>query len=246
MKQLILLVWLVAGSSAYAQQVLPSSTTTYFDKEDKPLASAQGAEYRLESEYTDSIGGVQRQYAPDNHLIKVMRFSNFRNRILDGITEEYYPSGQLELLATYNQGKLEGEIVRYYPNGQLQRREQFKDYMSLGGECFDEAGKPVAFFPHIVFPQYAGGMAGLSQELGSKMKYPLKARVAGQEARVFIDFVVDVKGKVQKAKVRDAGFPLLDNEALRVVKSLSRWIPGQIEGKPAEVEFTLPVTFALQ
>lgn len=246
MKRLILLVWLAAISSAHAQRALPPSATTYFDKGDKPLASDQDAEYRLETEYTDSIGGAQRKYTPDNHLLKVMRFSNLRNRILHGITEEYYPSGQLELLATYNQGKLEGELVRYHPNGQLQRREQMKDYVSLGGECFDETGKPVAFFPHIVFPLYAGGMAGLSQELGGKMKYPPQALEAGLEARVLVDFVVDVKGRVQKAQVRNAGFPLLDNEALRVVKSLNRWTPGQIEGKLAEVKFTLPVTFALQ
>jgi len=39
--------------------------------------------------------------------------------------------------------------------------------------------------------------------------------------------------------------PLLDAEAIRVVKSMPRWMPGRLKGKPVRVKFNLPVTFCL-
>ena len=41
------------------------------------------------------------------------------------------------------------------------------------------------------------------------------------------------------------GDPYLDKEAVRVVKSMPRWIPGTQDGKPVNVEYTLPITFKL-
>ncbi|MBO0358679.1 TonB family protein [Hymenobacter sp. BT186] len=248
-RHLVLLALLVGGFSVSAQQTVPPSgarKVEYFDKDDHLLATAQGAEYRLETEYGDSTAGIQREYAAAGHLVAVTHYCNLRWKTQHGPTEHYYPSGQLEEVLPFNRGKMEGEILRYHSNGKLQRREQFKNYASLGGECFDADGKPVAFFPHVLLPQYAGGLTGLAQEIGARTKYPIQAMRAGQEAKVMIDFIVDKKGKVQNAHVREAGYPLLDAEALRVVKSLRRWTAGQHEGAPADIAFTLPVTFKLQ
>ena len=37
----------------------------------------------------------------------------------------------------------------------------------------------------------------------------------------------------------------LDEEALRIIKTLPRWKPGTLKGKAEGVELTVPVTFRL-
>ena len=251
MKLHLLLLGLVASSlTASAQQLATSQAgnkkVEYFDKDDHLLAAAEGADHRVETEFGDSTAGVQRVYAATGRLVSVVHYSDLRWKKQHGASEQYYPSGQLELITHFNQGKMEGEILRYHSNGKLQRREQFKDYKSLGGECFNAEGNSVPFFPHAVLPTYKGGVSGLIREIAANTKYPQGARRAGQEAKVLVDFIVSREGTVEKAHVREVGYPLLDAEALRVVNKLRRWEPGQCEGEPASVSFTLPVTFKLK
>jgi Gram-negative bacterial TonB protein C-terminal len=40
--------------------------------------------------------------------------------------------------------------------------------------------------------------------------------------------------------------PLLDEEALRVVSNMGKWIPGEKDGEKTSVYFTLPIKFRLQ
>jgi TonB family protein len=41
--------------------------------------------------------------------------------------------------------------------------------------------------------------------------------------------------------VKDA--PMLDAEAVRVVKMMPKWTPGRMGGKPVRTRFVLPITF---
>ena len=40
--------------------------------------------------------------------------------------------------------------------------------------------------------------------------------------------------------------PALDAEALRIVGSMPKWVPGKQNGQPVAVKYTVPVTFRLQ
>ena len=68
----------------------------------------------------------------------------------------------------------------------------------------------------------------------------------GIQGKVFVSFVIDKKGSVLNAKIERGVDPLLDAEALRVVNSMPKWIPGKEKGKDVAVQFTLPISFRLQ
>jgi TonB family protein len=66
-------------------------------------------------------------------------------------------------------------------------------------------------------------------------------------------FLYDLKitlskdGKIVDVEVvRSGGDPSLDKEAVRVIKSMPNWKPGQQRGKPVRVKYTVPVNFRLQ
>lgn len=103
---------------------------------------------------------------------------------------------------------------------------------------------PVTFAEQM--PQYPGGDAELMKYISSNLKYPTLAAENEIEGRVTISFVVGKDGTVSDIKVVKTLDPSCDKEAVRVVRSMQRWIPGMQNGRPVAVYYTLPILFRLQ
>ena len=95
-------------------------------------------------------------------------------------------------------------------------------------------------------PQFPGGPSELRTYLAKNIKYPVEAQKAGQQGRVICQFVVTKEGKPADIKVVRGVSPVLDNEAVRVIKAMPAWTPGKQDGQAVNVRYTLPVTFRLQ
>ena len=95
-------------------------------------------------------------------------------------------------------------------------------------------------------PMYPGGMEELMKYLQKEIKYPKEAQDKKIQGRVIVQFVVNKDGSICEDTVMKSVDPLLDAEALRVVRSMPNWTPGKLKGEPVRVRFTLPVTFRMQ
>ena len=96
-------------------------------------------------------------------------------------------------------------------------------------------------------PQFPnGGTAGLLQYLGKNIKYPTIPQENGTQGRVTVQFVVNKDGSIVDVKVIRGVDPYLDKEAVRVISTMQKWIPGKQRGVPVRCKFTVPVTFKLQ
>ena len=95
-------------------------------------------------------------------------------------------------------------------------------------------------------PSYPGGNGALMQYLSKNIKYPVVAEENGIQGRVICTFVVEKDGSVTDVRVAKSVDPSLDKEAVRVVSSMPKWIPGKQNGSAVRVKYTLPVTFRLQ
>ena len=95
-------------------------------------------------------------------------------------------------------------------------------------------------------PEYPGGMRAGLEFMARNLRYPTKAREAGKQGRVIVQFVVRKDGSLSDFKVLRPVDPWLDAEAIRVISTMPKWKPGMQEGKPVSVKFTLPVTFMLE
>ena len=92
-------------------------------------------------------------------------------------------------------------------------------------------------------PQFNGNM-GLW--LRDNLKYPIIAQENGIMGRVFVAFVVEKDGSITDVEVAKSVDPSLDEEAIRVVKTMSgKWRPGKIDGVPVRVAYTMPINFTL-
>ena len=95
-------------------------------------------------------------------------------------------------------------------------------------------------------PEYPGGMRAGLEFMARNLRYPTKAREAGKQGRVIVQFVVRKDGSLSDFKVLRPVDPWLDAEAIRVISTMPKWKPGMQDGKPVSVKFTLPVTFMLE
>ena len=95
-------------------------------------------------------------------------------------------------------------------------------------------------------PSFPGGDAELMKFLSTHIKYPVVAEENGIQGRVICTFVVERDGSITDVKVIKSVDPSLDKEAIRVLKSMPKWIPGKQNGSAVRVKYTVPVTFRLQ
>ncbi|MCH5216280.1 MAG: energy transducer TonB [Muribaculaceae bacterium] len=95
-------------------------------------------------------------------------------------------------------------------------------------------------------PQFPGGTEELMKFLKKNIVYPAMAQENNIQGRVIVQFVVTKTGDIGEVKIAKSVDRDLDNEALRLVKKLPKFIPGKMNGQAVNVWFTLPVNFKLQ
>ena len=95
-------------------------------------------------------------------------------------------------------------------------------------------------------PEYEGGMEALYKYLAENIQYPEQAKADGIQGRVLIRFVVMNDGSIVNVEVAKGIGGGCDEEAVRVVKGMSKWKPAIYEGKTVNVNYALPITFKLQ
>ncbi len=95
-------------------------------------------------------------------------------------------------------------------------------------------------------PQFPGGDVALLKYISDHIKYPTIAMENNVQGKVVVQFVVTRDGSIGEVKVARGKDPDLDKEAVRVVKTLPKFIPGKMNGQAVNVWYTLPINFKLQ
>jgi len=92
-------------------------------------------------------------------------------------------------------------------------------------------------------PKFPGGEARMMSYLNRNIRYPVEAQEKGIQGVVVVRFVVDKTGEIKDVAVMRSLDPSCDEEAIRVVKAMPKWIPGKQNGKEIDVYYVLPIRF---
>ena len=116
-------------------------------------------------------------------------------------------------------------------------------------QAFDEtvalAAEEIAA-PDDCLPEFPGGWDAMARYLMDNLTYPEQAKKDGLEGRVVVRFKVDTDGSIGDISVIKSLNPVLDSEAIRVVKAMPRWTPGRENGKTVAVSMSIPIEFKLK
>ena len=97
-----------------------------------------------------------------------------------------------------------------------------------------------------IMPEFKGGLEEMYKYFGKNIRYSEKAKYFNLEGKVWVRFVVDPEGNIKDVEIAKGVDPLLDDEALRVVKNMPQWNPGIQNGNKVNVVMVLPINFVLQ
>lgn len=100
--------------------------------------------------------------------------------------------------------------------------------------------------PAEVQPAFPGGEEAMYQYLAENINYPEQAKKDHIQGRVIVSFVVDAEGNLVETAVAKGIGGGCDEEALRVVNAMPKWVPGQVRGENVRVKYNLVIVFKLQ
>lgn len=114
-------------------------------------------------------------------------------------------------------------------------------------EVFDEPDEPVVDYVTIAeqTASFKGGMGKFYKWLGRRIKYPAQAKRMGVEGKVFVQFIIELDGKLSNVKVVRGIGGGCDEEAVRVLKSSPDWKPAKQRGRPVRMQMVIPISFQL-
>jgi TonB family protein len=141
------------------------------------------------------------------------------------------------------------KIAKASAERETQRKLEIAERAKATPTYKDASGK-IVYYKAEVDPSYAGGFDELNQYLKDNLTYPEAARERGDEGTVFVDFVVDEKGKIRNVVASDVVGENVDiafkEEAVRVVAAMPGWKAGRQNGKSVDASFSIPITFHLE
>ncbi|MCX6287991.1 MAG: TonB family protein [Bacteroidetes bacterium] len=92
-------------------------------------------------------------------------------------------------------------------------------------------------------PEFPGGTTNLFRFLLENIKYPQKALTMKLKGKVLVGFTINSDGSVDNVEAMRGIGGGCDEEAVRVVKLMPKWKPGEDQGKPIDVSMVLPIKF---
>ena len=107
------------------------------------------------------------------------------------------------------------------------------------------AEAPINFTVVQKIPEFPGGWSAFMQWLTKNLKYPIAAQKNKIQGMVVVSFIVNKDGSIAELKVSTSVDPLLDKEALRVMKMMPNWKPGMDRNKVCRTMIAVPVVFKL-
>ncbi len=144
-----------------------------------------------------------------------------------------------------NELEVEEEIIINVEADQSTVIEEYHPEVPIEAEDEEMEDEEPIFVIVESMPEFPGGEVARLQFLNDNVRYPTMAREAGIQGRVFVEFVVEKDGSVTNVRVVRGIGGGCDEEAIRVVQSMPRWIPGRQRNVPVRVRFNMPIRFVL-
>ena len=110
------------------------------------------------------------------------------------------------------------------------------DTLNLAERVFESVDK---------YPEYPGGAPAMLKFIEKNLKYPKGAKANGINGKVVVRFVIEKDGQIipDNIEVEQSVDPLLDEEAIRVVRLMPKWTPAENAGESVRCRTRLPITF---
>lgn len=129
---------------------------------------------------------------------------------------------------------------------------EYNRNVSLRDQAFIRIDEPVPtkdVDPNSIYnavdnvPKFKGGDKALSEYLAANLKYSERDKENDVQGKVIITMVVERDGSLTDIQVVRGISTDCDKEAVRLMKTSPKWIPGMMSGKPVRCRYSVPIKF---
>ena len=92
-------------------------------------------------------------------------------------------------------------------------------------------------------PTFPGGEYKLLKFINATREYPQEAYDNNIQGRVVCSFIVECNGTISHLQILKGVEESLNNEAIRIIEKMPKWIPGRVNGLPVPVRVIYPIVF---
>jgi len=183
----------------------------------------------LELTFDNSREDMKAAAAPDNRKEKAQKIN-----VVEEVTGNEVPDTEK------SDADLNSEVISEGDTG----KDQLSDNTSA--PAIPESSNDVLDFRIVErLPEFPGGMSELVKWLNGNLRYPYIAQQKKKQGKVIVSFIINENGTVSDIKLVKGADSNLDREALRVIRMMPDWKPGEDNGKPCRTYFCIPVVFKL-
>lgn len=191
-----------------------------------------------------------KQITVDYHYSRgVLEYSSSRVNVL-GIrltsnNDHIWLKGRIELKLDQNPFNEETRTMNLSitSKGELKQKEiEYK----LSGQPEESVAEDRLYQITELEAEFPGGPKAMLKYFQENLIYPDDAKEMQIQGRVFVSAVVEKDGTLSNVELVRGVYSSLDKEAVRVVKGMPKWIPGEIDGKTVRSRVYLPLTFKIQ
>jgi TonB family protein len=190
---------------------------------------------KLEGEYLNNIskfvGNYKiNQFWDENNVQKVVDGNGFfyeknEKSVTEGVIKNGYKDGEWKENHTDSY-----QILEIYSEGKF-----------ISGVNTDSDGIVVNYTEMEQKPEPVDGITHFYKYIGSNFNYTKASKLHKIKGRIVLSFIVEKDGTLAEIRViKGLGFGL-DEEAVRVVSSYKKWIPGSQRGRKVRVMYSLPI-----
>lgn len=122
-------------------------------------------------------------------------------------------------------------------NVEHQSLEEITEDVENKSTVFEE-GDEEAVFP--------GGVDQMKSYLMNNLHYPEESQEAGKTGKVYIEFIVEKDGSLSCVYAKNRVSFHIDAEAVRVINSMPKWEPANVDGEKVRARCRIPLNFKLE
>lgn len=231
-----------------SRELLEEFTYSRLTYGERKFTGRQYEYYKGKKRFVDNYnaeGKLLEEYEIDT-LGKVISSKSYVKRTADSTMimprytqmKYFYPDGRIRAKKSRNKnGEL--EVQYFMPDGSLSSSSTIEDWPGI------ERDADYAYYNAEQNPVFPGGVQELRNYLLQNSHYPPEAKQKGITGQVIVSFTVETDGSISEVVVLHPVHKLLNDEAVRVIRAMPKWIPGKVDGKPVRVRREVPLNFRL-
>lgn len=238
---------LFAILSSVVSITLHAQDTTYFDANDKIVASLALADYynvaSPDSEnpkWTKELG-----FYKSGKIRSEATLSNWKkasvNWRYERVYKEWYESGKLHEEIGFSAGMLNGNVISYWENGNIKHEGTYEKEKCIEGKNFDKNGVRLQDGSYRTSAKYIGGRVAFYKYLLVNVIKPIHTKKPSFSANFDLIFSIEKDGTPVYTTITKFNDPVICKIAENAIKNMPKWNPAYRDGEISLMVFTMPI-----